>query len=55
MSIYLSLSCLVYMKKKKKTEKKKEKKKEKRKKNEPPVAFPLFHREHTCTLSTNIY
>lgn len=43
MSIYLSLSYLVH------------KKKKKEKKNEPPVAFPLSHREHTCTLSTNIY
>lgn len=43
MSIYLSLSYLVHKKKKKK------------KKNEPPVAFPLFHREHTCTLSLYKY
>lgn len=48
MRIYLSLSYLVH-------KGRKEKKKEKKKKNEPPVAFPLSHREHTCTLSTNIY
>lgn len=46
MSIYMSLSYLVHRKKKGK---------KKKKKNEPPVAFPLSHREHTCTLSTNIY
>lgn len=47
MSIYLSLSSYLMHKKKKG--------KKKKKKNEPPVAFPPFHREHTCTLSTNIY
>lgn len=46
MSIYLSLSYLIH---------KKKKGKKKKKKNEHPVAFPLFHREHTYTLSTNIY
>lgn len=46
MSIYLSLSSYLIHKKKKG---------KKKKKNEPPAAFPLFHREHTCTLSTNIY
>lgn len=46
MRIYMSLSYLVH---------KKKKKEEKKKKNEPPVAFPLFHTENTCTLSPNIY